>query len=233
MKNREKTFYKLTSDSNLNEIYKLSESTESDMFFKMGWWTKYGANLRIYNNNIAFLDKLEGFENLSDLKEELQFQLDKRQHNYTQKDWLEHTLFICKDRFKESGKEILNEAIKWCNLPPNKPTTKNTYTLKAIKIAYFLLGEFINKNNYKEILNLHSNSTSNKILQEQIFKNSQLRMLGTNKTASTKHLKSLNEAKQLLSSGQIVTSGKKIENALNSLKQIISTFSSNYNNEYN
>tara|TARA_R110000744_G_scaffold143823_1_gene255766 strand:+ start:1605 stop:2306 length:702 start_codon:yes stop_codon:yes gene_type:complete len=233
VKNREKTFYKLTNDSRLDEAYKLAETTEPDMFFKMGWQAKFGSNLRIYNNNIAFLDRLEGFENLHDLKEELQFQLANRQYNYTRKEWLEHTIFICKNRYRESGEEIFNEAIKWCKTPTKSRTTENKYSLKAVKIAYFLLREYINEQNYKEILKRHTTYTSNKILQNPIIKSLQLTALIEDKTAAEKHLKTLKEAEQLLNSGQMVTNGNKIKEALKALSQIISTFSSNKDTYYN
>ena len=123
--------------------------------------------------------------------------------------------------------------IKREKTPTKSRTTENKYSLKAVKIAYFLLREYINEQNYKEILKRHTTYTSNKILQNPIIKSLQLTALIEDKTAAEKHLKTLKEAEQLLNSGQMVTNGNKIKEALKALSQIISTFSSNKDTYYN
>ncbi len=110
----------------------------------------------------------------------------------------------------------------------NKPQQKdkNTYSLKAVAIAYFCLGITINEDNYKEILDEHTKFKSNKILQKTIVRTSQLTTLTEDKTADKKHLNTLIDAERLLS-------GKKNEKATKSIKQFISTFESKFNDFYN
>ncbi len=193
---------------------------------------------RIHNNNIAFLDRLEGLESLADLRKELQFQLDDLLYNYTEKEWLEHTVFICKDRFRESGKEILNETVKWCDnqlknsVEPTKDQQVTEYKPKEVKIAYFCLEQRITEDNYLEILEKYTTSKSKKILQKPFVKSNQLTSSTGDKTANTKHLKSLINAERLLKSKRVVTSGIKLKEALKSIKRIISTFESNSRSEH-
>ena len=99
------------------------------------------------------------------------------------------------------------------------------YKLKEIKIAYFCLGERINKNNYLGILKRYSDSSSDKILQNPIVKTSQLTAISENKTTDSKHLESLKNAERLLL-------GMNDKEALNSLKQITSTFQDNFRKKY-
>ena len=100
MKNREKTFYKLTTDVNLREIYDLADTSTENTFYEMGWFDKWGSHLRIYNNNIGFLDKLEGLVTIELLHNELESQFNNI-HYYTALEWLDNTLLICKDRFRK------------------------------------------------------------------------------------------------------------------------------------
>ena len=101
----------------------------------------------------------------------------------------------------------------------------NRYSLKEVKIAYFCLGEMITNQNYSSILKTHTVHTSNKILQNPITKNSDLTAIRENKAADTKHLKSLEAAKRLLS-------GIKNQSAIKTLNQAISTFESNCSLKY-
>ncbi|MGZ0017668.1 hypothetical protein [Yeosuana sp. AK3] len=117
---------------------------------------------------------------------------------------------------------------KVSNKPKQKQNTKgaNSFTPKEIKIAYFCLSnEKISKNNYFEILEKYSNSRSDKILQNPIYKSNQLTVITENKTADTKHLNALKNAERLLS-------GIKDIQALKSINQFISTFENNYKNHY-
>jgi len=229
MKNREKTFYKLTTDVNLREIYDLADTSTENTFYEMGWFDKWGSHLRIYNNNIGFLDKLEGLVTIELLHNELESQFNNI-HYYTALEWLDNTLLICKDRFRKSGEEILNEAIKWCETKKKvlsiKKPIKGKYSIKEVKIAYFCLGIKITKDNYLTILKKYTNSGSNKILQKQITKTSDLTATRDNRPADTKHLKSLKGAERLLS-------GINDKSAQNTIKQAISTFESNFNSKHN
>ena len=68
---------------------------------------------------------------------ELEYQLKNIQYHNTL-DWLNHTLFICKDRFRESKKEILNEVVKWCKakkkvITPELNQSTSTLPLKEKK----------------------------------------------------------------------------------------------------
>ena len=101
----------------------------------------------------------------------------------------------------------------------------NKYSLKEVKIAYFCLEEMITNQNYSSILKKHTCHTSNKILQNPITKTSDLTATRENKAADTKHLKSLEAAKRLLS-------GIKNQSAIKSLNQVISTFESNCSLKY-
>ena len=101
----------------------------------------------------------------------------------------------------------------------------NKYSIKEVKIAFFCLGKMITNKNYSSILKKHTVYTSNKILQNPITKNSDLTATRENKAADTKHLKSLEGAKRLLS-------GIKNQSAIKTLNQAISTFESNYSLKY-
>jgi len=113
------------------------------------------------------------------------------------------------------------------NLLKAKTIQENiTYKLKEIKIAFFCLpNKKISEENYLKILNKYSTSRSNKILQKPIVKSNQLTNISENKTADTKHLKALKNAKRLLS-------GIKNEYAIKNISQLISTFELNYKNFY-
>ena len=101
----------------------------------------------------------------------------------------------------------------------------NRYSLKEVKIAYFCLKEMITNQNYSSILKKYTCHTSNKILQNPITKTSDLTATRENKAADTKHLKSLEAAKRLLS-------GIKNQSAIKTLNQAISTFESNCSLKY-
>ena len=101
----------------------------------------------------------------------------------------------------------------------------NKYSIKEVKIAYFCLGEMISNQNYSSILKKHTVYTSNKILQNPITKNSDLTATRENKTADTKHLKSLEGAKRLLN-------GIKNQSAIKTLNLAISIFKSNCSLKY-
>ena len=107
-----------------------------------------------------------------------------------------------------------------------KPTSNKSYTQKQVTIAYFAMSKTITKENYKSILEKHTETSSDKILQKLIVKSSDLTSLTENKTADTKQLNNLKEAKRLLS-------GIKDQKASKVLDDYITTFTNKYDNFYN
>lgn len=100
--------------------------------------------------------------------------------------------------------------------------SKNGYSQRQIAIAYYIIGKpKIDLTNYKEILKKHSTTTSPKILQKLITKNSQLIELTEDKSADTKHLNDLNKAVELLRGIKKIHEAKR-------LKAFISAFESKY-----
>lgn len=117
-----------------------------------------------------------------------------------------------------------NEAI----LNKRKPTKENkqkSYTQKQVAIAYYVQGITITENNALGILKKHTETSSLKILQKLITKNSQLTTILETKTASTKHLNDLKRAKELLS-------GIKNKRAVTDIDRFISVFQTNYEKTY-
>jgi hypothetical protein len=100
-----------------------------------------------------------------------------------------------------------------------------SYSQKQIAIAYYIMGVTLNEKNVKGILEKHSKTKSMKILQKLVTKNSQLTSLLDSKTANTKHLNDLKEAKRLLS-------GIKNKKAITDIDRIITAFKTSYENKY-
>lgn len=107
-----------------------------------------------------------------------------------------------------------------------KTKDEKSYTQKQVAIAYFAMSKTITKENYKSILEKHTETSSDKILQKLIVKSSDLTSLTENKTADTKQLNNLKEAKRLLS-------GIKDQKASKVLDDYITTFTNKYDNFYN
>lgn len=109
-----------------------------------------------------------------------------------------------------------------------KPSNKTKEpSLKAIAIVCFVTGEDLNENNYNIVLRKYgSKCNSKKILQKRIHKTSNLINASGNKTADTKHLNTLNEAKRLLS-------GINNQNAITTLNSCITAFQNNFNKTHN
>lgn len=92
---------------------------------------------------------------------------------------------------------------------------KENYSLKAIAIAYKVMGVQITTENGAEILKRHSNFTSvKKLLDKRVITLSDLTKSSENKTVDTKNLKNLEEARLLLS-------GAKKKNAVKVITRII------------
>ena len=107
-----------------------------------------------------------------------------------------------------------------------KINDEKSYTQKQVAIAYFAMGKTITKENYEAILKNHTKTSSDKILQKLIVKSAGLTSLTENKTADTKQLNNLKEAKRLLS-------GIKDHNSSKVLDDYITTFTNKYDNFYN
>lgn len=125
-------------------------------------------------------------------------------------------------------KIMLKNEIKKDFKPKKKPNSKSKekFNQTQIAIAYFFRkGKAITTDNYSEILEKHSTTFSDKILQKRIKTVLELTEIKANKTASTKHLKNMEAAKRLL---MVV----KDENAIKDLNSVLSTFISNYNSFY-
>ena len=128
MKNREITFYSLLDASQLRHIEEMADEMTTESFVSLGFERKYLSHLWIWANNEAFMEKLFHISDLSKLDGIMSYQLKK----YTRKmenekdevfsqyeireNWLNHTIFVCKNQYNKTKNEIYNEAIKWCKV---------------------------------------------------------------------------------------------------------------------
>ncbi len=130
MANREITYYSLLSKVELRYIESIADELDEESFFKFGYERKWLSHLWIGANNDAFLEYINHQNDLGKLDrilgEQLKlyarkqgegFELDKS--NFygvykARKDWLNHTIFICKNEYNKTQKEIFNEVVKWC-----------------------------------------------------------------------------------------------------------------------
>jgi hypothetical protein len=108
-------------------------------------------------------------------------------------------------------------------LKPFKIKDKQSFSHKQIAIAYCILREPITKENASLILTKYSTNKSVKKLLDMRYSNvSELTKVSDHKATNTLHLKDLEAAKRLLSSG-------KNKEAIKSITRVISTFQSNLN----
>ena len=129
---------------------------------------------------------------------------------------------------------LINEKIRTM-LASTEPTKKEKqiksqgekkYSHKEIAIAHCVMGVIITSENAENILKRHSKLTSpGKLLQKRITKTSDLTKLSNNKTADSKHLKSLESAKRLIS-------GTKNKKGLTDIDRIITAFKTAMDNHY-
>jgi|GEM_PF-3351610 len=188
------------SDKN-DYLFKVFEYLTKQIIFEHSWFNNH-SGFTMYENKEIITNK--GFEH--GLKQ-----------GYFYKAW--SIVFSNNQLFKPLFEAYYKED-------KNYKKDNYKYAPKEIKIAYFCLkNKSITKDNYLEILEEYSESRSDKILQKPIYKSNQLTSISENKTADTKHLKALKNAKRLLS-------GIKNEVALKSINQVISTFEANYKNHY-
>ncbi|GAA4277701.1 hypothetical protein [Aquimarina mytili] len=173
-------------------------------------------SLEIINNSLNSLGDQEIENKVLQKEDENYIELQKEFFEKKQEVY-EKKLLIEKEK---SNLNQISEKVKKTKQPKNK-----NFSQKQIAIAYFIKGIVITSDNYLEILRKHSSTKSEKILQKRINKPNELTRLSENKTADSKHLKDLEEAKRLLSS-------MKDKKAVNDLEAIISTFKSNYHSYY-
>lgn len=99
------------------------------------------------------------------------------------------------------------------------------YRPKEVAIAYRAMNRRFDESNYIEVLSKHSEAKSKKILQNPIKNLNDLSRTGLNKTADSKHLKSLVAAKRL-----VIEEGD--FSAAESLEAVIQSFKRNQEKEY-
>ena len=107
-----------------------------------------------------------------------------------------------------------------------QPQNEKNYSLKEIAIAYGIMSITITSENADNILKKHSALTSaGKLLQKRVNHVSKLSLLSENKTVDSKHLKSLENAKRLLS-------GIKNKKGLTDINRIITAFKTAFDSHY-
>lgn len=112
-------------------------------------------------------------------------------------DWNKNVIPFIIDYLKEIQTLSQPQQIKKINSKNSKEL--NNFSYKPIAIAYCILGVYLTAENAEGILKLHSKFRSvNTLLKNRIEKPSVLTKSQGGKTANTKHLMALNEAKRLL-----------------------------------
>ena len=130
MANREITYYSLLSSQNLRQIESVADKMGEQSFVTLGFDEKWLPHLWISNNNVAFLEYLSQQTDLKKLDkilgEQLKLYARKQGDGYekgkddlhrsyeARKDWINHTIFICKNEYSQSQNEVFNEVVKWC-----------------------------------------------------------------------------------------------------------------------
>ena len=130
MPNREITYYSLLNKSNLRHIESVADRLDEQSFIGLGFEKKWLPHLWIEANNEAFLEHISYQSDLNKLDEILGEQLklyarkqgegneqDKGDFYNTfkaRKDWLKHTIFICKNEYSKTQNEVFKETIEWC-----------------------------------------------------------------------------------------------------------------------
>ena len=130
MKNRELTYYSLSSHQDLLNKYYTADTMDSQEFITLGFDRRWRWDLWIIHNNEAFLGLIGNQMHLKKLDKilEEQFSLYARKHsegseenkedlnkvNEARKDWLKHTIFICKNEYNKTQMEVFNQAVKCC-----------------------------------------------------------------------------------------------------------------------
>ena len=130
MANREITYYSLLSSENLRHIEQMADTMDKQSFVTLGFEQKWFHHLWIGANNKAFLEYISHQTDLAKLDmilgEQLKLYARKQGEGYEQdkgdfygtykarKDWLNHTIFICRNEYNTTPNEVFNEVVKWC-----------------------------------------------------------------------------------------------------------------------
>ena len=130
MINREITYYSLLSSENLRHIEQMAATMDEQSFVTLGFDHKWFCHLWIGANNEAFLEYISPQTDLTKLDrilgEQLKLYARKQGEGYekdkgdfygtykARKDWLNHTIFICRNEYNKTQNEVFNEVVKWC-----------------------------------------------------------------------------------------------------------------------
>ena len=206
------------SEKNYNFSYKTEESAHN-LGFNI-WLQNYKG--WEYGNKIMYKERLtrENWVEYLTYCENEKIELEKKAQ-IIKKNWQPKTLPIQQTETKAEQETIETKPIF-------KPATKEkkSYSHREIAIAYCVMGITITSENAGGILKKHSNlKSADKLLQKRLNRVSELSALSENKSADTKHLTSLGNAKRLIS-------GMKNKKAITDIDRIITAFKTAYNNHY-
>lgn len=130
MVNREITYYSLLSSEDLRHIEEVADKLNEQSFIGIGFEQKWLPHLQVSHNNNEFLKYISQLTDLVKLdmilSEQLKLYAKKQGEGYEQhkgdfygtykarKDWLNHTIFICRNEYNNTKNEVFNEVVKWC-----------------------------------------------------------------------------------------------------------------------
>jgi len=130
MKNREITYYSLLSSENLRHIENVADTMDAASFIALRFEEKWFCHLWIGANNEAFLSHISEQTDLQKidkiLGEQIKLYARKKGVGHEKnkgdfygtykacKDWLTHTIFICRNEYENTKNEVFAEAAKWC-----------------------------------------------------------------------------------------------------------------------
>lgn len=128
--NREIVYYTLVSSAEMWEIANLADRLDKESFAAIGMDETRKDHLWIPENNKCFLEFIAKQSDLQKLNrilgEQLKLYARKHREGYEKnkgdhykvynayKDWLKHTIFICKNEYNKNKNEIFAEAVNWC-----------------------------------------------------------------------------------------------------------------------
>jgi len=204
MKNRETTYYSLTNSEHLAHIEQTADTLNPEAFITLGFDKKWYGHLWIPENNECFLDRISHFEDLNKLDaflgEQLKLYARKNERDNDEgylntiyearKDWLKHTIFICKNEYRKTKNEVYKEVIKWCKdwqkdwldtFNPDKDidkvkdassiittletSTKSKTPLMQIALLYIYENRRITNNNKNDIAHHFGHKSGHKLIQ--------------------------------------------------------------------
>lgn len=130
----------------MEEIERVSSSLSTEEFINLGFEKKWYGHLWIHNNNKCFLSTLENQVDLKKLYLFLQDQLEKyikklKNNTESSQDWLDHTIFICKNEYTSKGLEVFREVIKWCK--KQSLVVKNKDNSRTFPAKYYALFHWV------------------------------------------------------------------------------------------